>query len=457
MSRWALTFLAVIYMAIGAIGPVFADVDLSRMAVTPNPRLGLAFPGSQTRYYRAIAEAGIGVTRLSASWKRIEASPGKTDFRGLDERVKALQDLGIQPFLTFESDADWATDPATHGVKNAQPLDLAQWSRFVRKVVSRYNGDGKADMPGLRFPVRYYQVANEWISDSNRSGGWGGSTDDLIAYINTAHDAVAQEDPDAIFVLGGIASFNSDVLLVSLDGQDMEVRQTWGNKTETVMKRRDIMQPDISAIINKRVLPVLSRAEFDIASVHLYGPETRDAARLKLVQRLTGGKPVLSTECGGPTLDYGGRYTPEGHFRAVIHRNLNVLAANAPFCLWFRLGEGPGATYGNSRTALYEGPGKPKPGVYAYRLLSRLIDNGTHVIREGDRQFSIVRGDGQTVEIAWGPAAATLRAKGAAAGINVLCLSDPKGGILASEPTHCDKDAMTFTGTGLTALLNGLR
>lgn len=32
---------------------------------------------------------------------------------------------------------------------------------FVKKVVERYNGDGKNDMPGLKNPVKYWQVENE--------------------------------------------------------------------------------------------------------------------------------------------------------------------------------------------------------------------------------------------------------------------------------------------------------
>ena len=439
-------------MVLGAASPAVADVDLSRMSVSPNPRLGLAFPGDQTRYYRAIAEAGIGVTRLSVSWKRVEPRPGQFDFRGLDGRVKALQDLGIQPFLTFESDSEWATDPATRKVKNARPTDLGRWQTFVRTVVNRYDRDGRGDMPGLRFPVRYYQAANEWISDSNGSGGWAGTTDQLIAYVNAAHDAVAAEDGNAVFVMGGIASFNSDVLMVSQDGARMQVRQTWSRGSETVLSQAEIAGPQISSIVRNRVLPVMSGAKYDIASVHLYGPETRDLARLKLVRRLSR-RPVLSTECGGPTLDYGGRYSPEGHFRAVIHRNLNVLSAGSPFCLWFRLGEGPGATYGNARTALYKGPNKPKPGVFAYRLLSRLIDAKATVRREGDARFSVTRADGRRIDIAWGPAAAGLRSQSASAGRETLCLADPSRGILASDPGRCAADAMTFSGAGLSALL----
>ena len=81
-----------------------AEIDLSKLSARPNPRLGLAFPGAQTRYYPLIAQAGIGVARLSVSWNRVEPSAGRFDWSGLDSRVKALQSLGIAPFLTFESD-----------------------------------------------------------------------------------------------------------------------------------------------------------------------------------------------------------------------------------------------------------------------------------------------------------------------------------------------------------------
>ncbi|WP_308918145.1 beta-galactosidase, partial [Jannaschia sp. LMIT008] len=219
--------------------PVGADVDLGTLSVAPNPRLGLAFPGSLTRYYPLMADAGLGVVRISASWGRIEPREGRFDFSGLDDRIRALQASGLGPFVTFESTADWATDPATRGVKNARPRDMAQWGRFVAAVVARYDMDGRDDMPGLRAAVPYYQAANEWISETNGSGGWAGSTDQLVDYVRTAHDAVKAEDAAATFLMGGIAAFNLDVLLVAGDGRDIPVRQTWSATSETVLRRAD--------------------------------------------------------------------------------------------------------------------------------------------------------------------------------------------------------------------------
>lgn len=423
-------------------------VDLSKLAVAPNQRLGLSFPGDKTQHYAAIANAGLGITRLSASWGRIEPSQGRFDWSGLDRRLIALQAVGVQPFVTFESDADWATVPETQGVKNARPKDLETWARFVRAVVERYDGDGKADAPGLRGPVRYWQVANEWIGEKNRSGGWVGNADQLIDFIRVTEGAVKAADRKATVVLGGIAAFNIDIMLVARGGSEFTVRQRWSASSETVLGKAEMRGPEIAAIIDDFVMPVLRESAYDIADVHLYGPEERDAARIALLRKLTG-RPVISAECGGPSLDYGDSYTPEGHFIAVLERNLGVLAADAKFCLWFRLGEGEGATYGNRRTGLYTAGAKPKPGVFAYRLLARLLDADAAVKLRGADQFVVERGALGPVTIGWGAAASAVRAKADKDGLDMLCLADADNGLLTSDINSCASDAVVLIGRNL--------
>ena len=41
------------------------------------------------------------------------------------------------------------------------PKDIDSYSNFVKATVERYDGDGVDDMPGLKNPVKYWQVDNE--------------------------------------------------------------------------------------------------------------------------------------------------------------------------------------------------------------------------------------------------------------------------------------------------------
>lgn len=446
----------------GGAGPAASAtdrIDLQALEVGPNPRLGLSFPSAEVRYYPYLSQAGIGVARTAVTWDLVEPRPGEFSWRGLDGRIGALLALGIEPFLTFESRSDWATLPETRKVKNAAPKDLDDWTRFVATVVERYDGDGVDDAPGLTGRVPYYQVANEWESPRNPSGGWIGSGKDLIAYINAAEAAVKGADPRAIFVLGGIASFNLDVALVAFDRADFQVRQNWNATSETVLTRQEIKGQEITEIINERVLPVLREARYDMADAHLYGPESRDHARMALLADLTG-RPVLSAECGGPSQDYGGTYTPEKHFIAVVHRNLNVLSAGGAFCLWFRLGEDDKTTWGNRFTALYDLNARPKPGVYAFRMLARLIGPDTVVrpLRGAPTAFELTGDDGR-VRVGWGDGAADVRAWAAEGGAEAFCLSDPVVGLLAradagggAEP--CGPEAFVVAGPAVAELLS---
>jgi len=374
MNWYGKTLVALALAMIACAAPATARAqtpDLWSVTGSPNARLGLAFPGGDPRFYPLLADAGIGVVRLSASWALLEPERGVNNFAGLDGRILALQRLGISPFLTFESNAEWAVTP-NQPVKNATPRNLADWSAFVARIAERYDGDGVNDMPGLRAPVRYFQAANEFNSPTNRSGGWVGAPRDLVSYINAAHDAVKSANPRAVFVLGGIASFNMDILLLDQNRASFVVQQRWSETSRTVFDPADLSTPLLRDLIDGRFQTVVRQARYDWASVHLYGPEVRDIARLGLMRDLTR-KPVISTECGGPSLDYGGVYSGQNHFRSVLTRNLNVQTAGAPFCLWFGLGEGITSTFGNARVALYDRRSREKPGVVAYRLMSRLL------------------------------------------------------------------------------------
>jgi len=89
------------------------------------------------------------------------------------------------------------------------PIDWASYEKWVAAIVERYDGDGQNDMPGLKIPIKYWEVMNE----PDLAGGLEGSRlsfykQDASAYaellIKTAK-AIRAIDPDAKILIAGAA------------------------------------------------------------------------------------------------------------------------------------------------------------------------------------------------------------------------------------------------------------
>ena len=70
--------------------------------------------------------------------------------------------------------------------------------------------------------MRFFQVANEFILPHDPKGGWLGTTEELIQFVNASYAAVKARSPEAVFLLGGIASSWPIVMLI-LEGRGNEV------------------------------------------------------------------------------------------------------------------------------------------------------------------------------------------------------------------------------------------
>lgn len=83
------------------------------------------------------------------------------------------------------------------------PTDEGQYTDFVKTIVERYDGDGINDMPGLRNPIKYWQVGNEF-------GGSGWS--DFAELQKISYQAIKDACPDCAVLLGGISSLSFDYM-----------------------------------------------------------------------------------------------------------------------------------------------------------------------------------------------------------------------------------------------------
>ncbi len=109
--------------------------------------------------------------RSLVTWNAIEPKPGEHHFELLDALVNATQECGIELVFTINPCRDYNMEKMGEGFyqmedifcsANPQPYldDMEAYKRFLKMVAERYDGDGIDDMPGLREPIRYWEIGN---------------------------------------------------------------------------------------------------------------------------------------------------------------------------------------------------------------------------------------------------------------------------------------------------------
>jgi hypothetical protein len=76
-----------------------------------------------------------------------------------------------------------------------------KYLEFVKKVVERYDGDGIDDMPGLKSPVKYWQIENEPAFFYGPNYDWQG----FSHLVEITYKIIKENSPEAKVALGGLA------------------------------------------------------------------------------------------------------------------------------------------------------------------------------------------------------------------------------------------------------------
>ncbi len=201
-------------------------------AVTPSPlppaQGGFAFGveygnldgGVLGQPRRASAEvyASFGATWVKftdIAWGQIVPHSGLTacngySWRALDGWVREWQQAGFQIQMVLRSKSDWATMPSYRsdlvggfGRTASTPPKPELWNAygdFVQCVVERYDGDGQADMPGLRRPIVQYEIESE----AGVEIFWQGTPEEYLRLLQLAHERIEAANPTALVIASGV-------------------------------------------------------------------------------------------------------------------------------------------------------------------------------------------------------------------------------------------------------------
>jgi hypothetical protein len=147
--------------------------------------------GVHDYYENSLHRSGTGSIRLwdsGTQWGDIFSAPGTASWTRLDAIVKQAHANGTEVLLVLGLTPQFAAPDPTDPDYATEMPDLAQYSAYVRAVMSRY----RPASWGYR-GIAAYQVWNE----ANISTFWKSSLSDLAALTKAVHDVRNQVDPGA--------------------------------------------------------------------------------------------------------------------------------------------------------------------------------------------------------------------------------------------------------------------
>lgn len=171
--------------------------------------------------YQFVSELGVHWERPHPGpfiWGEVEKNEGTYDWSGIDRYVVMSQEYGTLLVATIWPYANWDQVrcheklPETRrlfsilGDYRGKPCDPDAYRRFVQAMVERYDGDGKDDMPGLVYPIKYWEVINEPdIAEGSLFFKGDPQDADYLEVLTATHDTIKAADRDAKVLNGGIA------------------------------------------------------------------------------------------------------------------------------------------------------------------------------------------------------------------------------------------------------------
>ena len=131
------------------------------------------------------------------TWGFIEKEKGRYDWTITDWVVKTVQDYNVHLLATIYS---WNPWDQPGGVFDPwylkEPHDWESYIAWLSAMVERYDGDGMNDMPGLRYPLRYFEIGNEIIFDRGNTV--------FTTLLKRSYDAIKKANPNAVVINGAI-------------------------------------------------------------------------------------------------------------------------------------------------------------------------------------------------------------------------------------------------------------
>ncbi|MCL5428222.1 MAG: hypothetical protein M1347_00255 [Chloroflexi bacterium] len=258
--------------------------------------------------------APLGLTAVKPlpenfSWGKMQSSPeASIDFTRLDTFVKEFQAIGVDTLvLGLRSLSNWASKdiqvqgnffPLKGGIKEGY---LDEYEDWITAVVERYDADGVEDMPGLRYPIRYYEIGVEFSSYEPEP------VEEYLDILEVSYRAAHAAYPDVL--IAHVAFLTTPALFGPLESGEYEAAFTQlQDKTHSLADMRAILdRPDLFDVLNIHSLGHPYEIEAIVAWLN-YETNARGYQKPIIISD-TGSTPFIAwgaaTACGKPANQMG--------------------------------------------------------------------------------------------------------------------------------------------------------
>lgn len=154
------------------------------------------------------------------SWGEIEKEKGTYDFSLTDEKVKEVQENGLHILANIQTFSPWDNaKPEEKIIKDKEegpapspsrkPNDMDAYKNFVRKLTERYDDDSTDDMPGLKYPIYFWEVLNEPEMQQPPLAFFDGPPEDYFEVLKITYETIKETSPEAFVLHAGMAGTES--------------------------------------------------------------------------------------------------------------------------------------------------------------------------------------------------------------------------------------------------------
>ena len=145
-------------------------------------------------------------------WNGIEIEKGVFSWEAADKYVVYAQEHNQKTIATIWPHANWeqksckrkkARSPFGRKFTKylSKPCSMDNFKIFLTKLVDRYDGDGKNDMPGLTKPIKHWQIMNE----PEFKMFFKGKEDEFVEIFNFSSELIRSKQKDSVIVMAGAA------------------------------------------------------------------------------------------------------------------------------------------------------------------------------------------------------------------------------------------------------------